>query len=353
MAEGDTPAPGGTPVVPVVPAVPAATPAPAAPAAPAATLAGGADPAASATPASGAPPATLAGGAPGPDTRVVVTTTWPEDWRTQAAGGDAKLAKSLETIADPSVLAKSYAELRSKVSSGELKAPPKPPAADAKPEEIVAWRKEQALPETAEAYVKGLKLPDGLVPGENDSPLLASFADAAYKNNWTGEQYAQAIGWFYAEQDRLAAVQEQKDSDYNLQSNIEIKREWGTKDQENRNILANFWAKNLPQDFYGQIAQARMPDGTKVFDHPQFARTFLAVASITNPEGSVATLLPSGQAPTLGNVQGRMAEIAKLMNSPQGSEGYRTYWHGESGQKLQAEYRQLIEADQAMRGRQA
>jgi hypothetical protein len=348
MAEGDAPAPGGTPVAPVVPAAPAATPAPAAPA-PAATLAGGADPAAPATPVVPAAPATLAGGAPGPDTRVVVTTTWPEDWRTQAAGGDAKLAKSLETIADPSVLAKSYAELRSKVSSGELKAPPKPPAADAKPEEIVAWRKEQALPETAEAYVKGLKLPDGLVPGENDSQLLASFADAAYKNNWTGDQYAQAIGWFYAEQDRLAAVQKQNDVDFQIQAKVALERDWGTQFKQNQGIVTRLWDAHLPKDFQAQLLTARLDDGTVLGDNPTFLKAFLEVAKIVNPAETV-TSLPAGMSPNLGNVEGRMGEIEKMMRAPQGSPEWMSYYKNE---KTQAEYRSLIEAQQAMRGRQA
>ena len=148
-------------------------------------------------------------------------------------------------------------------------------------------------------------------------------------------------------------MQKQNDADYNLQSNVEIRREWGIKDQENRNILANFWAKNFPQEFYGQIAAARMPDGTLVFDHPQFAKTFLEVARITNPEGTVATLLPAGQAPTLGNVDGRIGEIEKMMASPPASAEYKAYWHGESGQKVQAELRGLYDARNAMRSRQA
>ncbi len=70
----------------------------------------------------------------------------------------------LDRFDSPAAVAKSYRELEAKVSSGELKAPVKPPAADAKPEEVAAWRKEQGLPETAQAYVEGLKLPNGTSP---------------------------------------------------------------------------------------------------------------------------------------------------------------------------------------------
>ncbi len=54
------------------------------------------------------------------------------------------------------------------------------------------------------------------------------------KNNWSGDQYAQAVGWYFGMQDQLTAQQRQADSDYMLQSQIELTREWGTKFKENR-----------------------------------------------------------------------------------------------------------------------
>ncbi len=336
MAEADTAVVAG-PVAsePPVAAVPAAPVAPVVPAAAASA----------APPVPGA--ATLAGGAPPPDARVAVTTTWPEDWRLRAVGGDEKLAKSLETLATPEALAKSYMELRTKLSSGELKATVKPLAADAKPEEIAAWRKEQNIPDDAAAYVAGLKLPDGVVPGEADKPLLESFADRAFKANWTGQQYAEAVGWYYAVQDQLDAKQRQDDADYQRQSGIELLRDWGNQYESNRNAVKNFWEAVLPQDLQGAFLTARMPDGTVLGDHPMVSKAFLELANIVAP---ASTVLPIGMAPTMQNVDSRIGDIEKMMRAPDKSEAWRGYW--QNG-KVQEEYRGLLDAREKMKARAA
>jgi hypothetical protein len=55
----------------------------------------------------------------------------------------------------------------------------------------------------------------------------------------------------------------------------------------------------------------------------------------------------------LADVESRIAEIeAKYMRAAHGSESWRTYWSGESGAKMQQEYRGLLAArEQTRRGR--
>jgi hypothetical protein len=376
MAEGDPASPGGppgsspgqapaAPAAPVTPATPAAAPhspppgAPAAPAAPAApvapaapaTLAGGAAaPATPAAPAAPGAPATIAGGAPPADTRIQVPADFPADWRDKMAGDDKAFRTRLDRFATPADVAKSYRELEAKVSSGQLKAPAAPLAADAKPEAVAAWRKENGLPDNAEAFVTGLKLPDGTVPGEADKPLLVNFADQAMKNNWTSEQYNQAVGWYFGVQDQLTAERNQADADFMLESQVALTQEWGPEFKVNQNQVTSFLDKNFSQEFRKELLAARLPDGSILGNHPAFNREVLAFAKSVNPFPS---LLPNVPGATLANAESRIGEIEKMMRAPQGSNEWRGYWTGDAGSKIQAEYRGLLEAREAAKARAA
>jgi hypothetical protein len=365
MAEGDAASPGGpaAPAAPAIPATPAAAPpaAPASPAAPVAppgsspalattpaTLAGGAaaPPATppATPPASPAPAATIAGGAPPADTRIQVPADFPADWRDKMAGEDKAFRARLDRFATPADVAKSYRELEAKVSSGQLKAPVAPLAADAKPEVVAAWRKENGLPENAEAFVTNLKLPDGTIPGEADKPLLANFADQAMKNNWTSEQYNQAVGWYFGLQDQLTADRNQADADFMLESQVALTQEWGPEFKVNQNQITSFLDKNFSQDFRKQLLGARLPDGSILGNHPAFNREVLAFAKSVNPFPS---LLPNVPGATLANAETRIGEIQGMLRAPQGSKEWRDYWVGDAGSKVQAEYRGLLQAREA------
>jgi hypothetical protein len=355
---GAPPAPpsGGAPPAPAAPPAaapppPAAAPPPAAPA----TLAGGtaAPPAAGTPPAAGAPPAspgapaTLAGGA-GTPPPVAVPANWPDNWRDNLAGDDKAYRARLDRFDSPAALAKSYRELEAKVSSGELKAPPKPLAADAKPEEVAAWRKEQGLPENADGYVAALALPNGIIPGEADKPLLSSFADAAMKANWTPAQYNQAVGWYYGLQDQLLAERQQADAELMRDSQTALVQEWGNEYKTNQSVVSSFIEKSFPKDFGEALLTARLPNGNVVGNDPMFNRTILAMAKEFNP---AATLLPAASGSTLGTVDSEIATIEAQMRAPKGSQAWNSYWIGEAGAKTQERYRGLLGARESMRAK--
>ena len=75
-----------------------------------------------------------------------------------------------------------------------------------------------------------------------------------------------------------------------------------------------------------------------------------AGALIVNPAGAV---LPNASGAGLSNVESRIAEIeGKYMRATHGSDPWKTYWSGESGARMQQEYRGLLAArEQARRGR--
>jgi hypothetical protein len=285
-----------------------------------------------------------AGPSPQPDAKTPsdkFSDQFPESWRDDMAGGDRAFRRTLDRFDSPAALAKAYRELTARLSSGDLKAT-KPPPGDATPEQVAAWRAEQGLPRDASAYVEGLRFGDGTVPGEAETAMLASFADEAVKGRWTADQYNQAVGWYFALQDRLAAGRDHADAAFKQEASADLMREWGHDYAANRNAVAQFFDRSLPADFREAMLTARLPDGKVLANHPAFNRAILDVAKSLNPGGKV---LPNASGAGLSGVESRIAEIeGKYMRAPHGSDPWKSYWTGDSGARMQQEYRGLLAA---------
>jgi hypothetical protein len=272
---------------------------------------------------------------------------FPDTWRHDMAAGDKAFLKTLDRFDSPAALAKAYRELTTKLSAGELRAV-RPPAADATPEQVAAWRTAHGLPDSTEAYLSGLALGDGMLVGEANRPLLASFAEAALAGNWSGEQYSQAVRWYFDAQDRLLADRQRADGEFKHASARELSREWGNDYDVNRNTVVQFCDRHFAQDLKIDLLNARLADGNLLANHPSFNRAILAVARIVDPRG---TLLPNTSGAGVSSVESRIAEIeGKYMRAAHGSDSWKTYWTGESGARMQQEYRGLLAAREQARG---
>jgi hypothetical protein len=271
---------------------------------------------------------------------------FPESWREDLAGADKAFRRTLDRFDSPAALAKAYKELTVRLSSGDLKAT-KPPPDNATPEQLAAWRAEQGLPQSATAYVDGLQLGDGTVTGEAEKALLSSFADEALKGRWTADQYSGAVRWYFDMQDRLAAQRDQADAAFKHEASADLMREWGHDYATNRNAIAQFFDRSFPEDFKEALLTARLPDGRVLANHPTFNRAILEVAKSINPGGAV---LPNAAGGGLSNVESRIAEIeGKYMRAPHGSDLWKSYWTGDSGARMQQEYRGLLAAREQTR----
>jgi hypothetical protein len=287
---------------------------------------------------------------PGPDVDAKKPPDrFPDSWRDDLAGPDKAFRKTLDRFDSPTALAKAYKELTTRLSSGDLRST-KPPPDTATPEQVAAWRAEQGLPQNAAAYVEGLQLGDGTVPGEAEKAMLASFAEEAMKGRWTADQYNRAVGWYFALQDRLAAQRDHADAAFKHEASADLMREWSHDYAANRNAIAQFFDRSFPADFREALLTARLPDGRILANHPAFNRAILEVAKSLNPNGAV---LPNASGGGLSGVESRIAEIeGKYMRAPHGSDLWKSYWTGNSGAHMQQEYRGLLAArEQSRRGR--
>ena len=264
--------------------------------------------------------------------------TWPEDWRTKLAGDDKSYLKTLERFADPAAYAKHARELQAKLSSGKVANPP--PAADAPPEEIATWRKENGLPEAPTGYLEKLALPNGLVLGEADKPIVGRFAERAHALNMPPEQFNGMVSQYYEMLDAQTAQVQESDHKHKIEAQDALNKEWGPEFRANINSVQSLLSQ-APDDVKDRLFAGRTADGRIIGNDPSVLRWLAGLAREINPMGS---LMPAGTSDVMKSGENRITEITKMMgdySSP--------YW--KDGGKLQEEYRSLIEAREKMKAR--
>ena len=302
------------------------------------SVSGAEDQAQGTTPAGGAPEAsgTLAGSDP-VEKPVAAPADWPDDWRAKLAGEDQKELARLQRLGSPADVWKAYRALEAKISSGQLKSAPR---ADATPEEIATWRKENGLPETPEGYKP--ELPNGMVPGEADAPLIGGFQKTAHELGLTPEQFNKTLQWYFAEADAAKVQAFEQDKAFRSEAEDKLRAEWGAGYRSEVRGIANFMEANAPPGLGDVLFNARTQDGKLLGDHPEVLRWLSSVAKQINP---MATLVPAGTTDVVKAGEARIAEIENVMRTDQ-----RAYWNDS---KMQSEYMALLEARDGNRNRAA
>lgn len=318
----ETPAP----VVPASPEVPATPPNPA-PAAAAPPV----------TPDPAAPPVTPSAAPADPP-----KAAWPENWREVAAGDDAKKLARLQRFTDPQKAMDALIEAQNKIRAGEFA---KPLAADATDEQKAEWRAANGVPAMPEAYFE--KLPDGLVIGEDDQPLFQDFAKDMHELNMPAPMMHKAVAWYYSMQEKAIEDRTAKDQQEAATVTEALKDEWGHDFKANKNHVVAHVEATFGKELGQQLMDATLPNGTRLFNHPDVIKAFASTARELNPVGLIA---PAGQESVGSTVEAELSGLKKMMGN-RNSE----YWKGPDAEKNQARYRQLIEWQQtaAQKGRAA
>ncbi|MGY3393443.1 hypothetical protein ACVWW6_006034 [Bradyrhizobium sp. USDA 3311] len=361
-AGGAAPAAGSAAPAGGAPAAGAAAPAAGAPAAPAggaAPAAGAAAPAAGTPPGDSAPaagaaaaPGTIAGGAaPKPtDGAPPAPATFPEKWREELAGGDAAFAKVLERYASPKAFADAHRALVAKVSSGELKNVAKAPPENATPEQIAEWRKEAGLPADAKGYVDGLKLPNGVVPGAADKPLLEGFAAHALAKNMSPDAYNSAVDWYFANVDAQTKARATADHNFASEAVRTLEAEWGPAFTENQNRIGALFADT--PEVAEILFNARDSKGRIIGNIPEVNR---ALAQLHRTAYPAYTPTTPDNASSAQAVATEMSQIEALMGDPRSkyNEKNSSGQLSEGALTMRARYRTLIEQQEKNKQRAA
>lgn len=289
-----------------------------------------------------APSKTLADGVASDDTTSRARADWPDDWRARLAGEDAKALKRLERFGSPLDVFKSFRELEAKLSSGKSGQKAAALSPDATEEEIAEYRKEHGIPETPDKY--DTQLGDGFVWGEADKPLLEDYTKWAHERNMTPQAVKENLAWYASLQTKQAEAREVADEQFRATAEDALRKEWGPEFRRNLNAMGSMF-ESMPEDQRAALWVARLPNGRLLGDDPAYVKFWAGLARELNP---AATLIPGGGNDPIKGVEGRMQEIQKLMGDQSSA-----YWRGPEANKLQAEYRELIEASQKLKSRAA
>lgn len=254
---------------------------------------------------------------------------WPENWRDLSAGGDEKLRKRLDRFASPGDIVKSWLAAEQKITSGEYKKPAALPE-NASPEQIAEYRKELGVPDKPDGY--DTTLPDGLVIGDADKPLVAEFLKEMHGVNAPPAMVKSALSAYYKIQENQIAAQEAHDDEVWKRTEDALRAEFGSEYRRNQNIINNYMS-SLPEALRDNLIGARLGDGSKLLGNEQGVRFLLGLALEANP---VATVIPNTSNPAKSIED----EIASL------KVGSDEYWKSPD---KQARYRQLVDAQEKLK----
>ena len=256
------------------------------------------------------------------------TPAWPDDWR-QRVTTDEKHSKTLERFASPKALFESYASLRQRVDSGELKL--QTPFPDkGTPEEQTAWRKSNGLPEKPTDYK--LEFEDGLVFGDADKPVIDAFLASAHSLNMPESQVKGTLRWYHGLQEQAAEKREQADTEFLQKAEDALRTEWGNEYRRNINLVKGL-VETIPENVREAFVGARLASGEAMINHPDVARWLVSTARTVNP---VSTVVPGAGGNVAAAIEDEIGQIETTMRTDR-----KKY---NSDDKMQARLRELYNA---------
>jgi hypothetical protein len=242
----------------------------------------------------------------------------------------------LKRYASPAAVADALAHARDLIAKGQTRQPLAP---DATPEQIAEYRRANNVPEAPDKY--DTTLPDGLVIGEADRPMLDGYLGYAHSKHLPNEVVKANLEWYFQEQNRQREAQFEKDASTKQEVVTGLREEYGP-DYKRQVRAADDMLDAVGPGFKEQLMQARMPDGTLVGANPTAVRFFINTALQINP---FATVTPMGGGGAQATAEAELAQLQKEMGDRDGP-----YWKGPLAASKQAralELNQMFERNKA------
>lgn len=275
-------------------------------------------------------------GAPS-DKDIAAPVDWPADWQNKFAGEDEKDLKALSRFKSPVDIFKSWKQATQKISAGKLRAPFPAEGSD---DEKAAWRKDNGVPDKADAYLADL--PDGLVIGDDDKPGISLFAERMHARGADKGTVQEAIATYYEIQDQAIADRAVKDKQAKIATEEELRAELGAEYRPTMGAVANF-LESAPEGVKDLWLNARLGDGTPLASHAPSLRALATWANEINPAGPV---VPGSGTNSMQGLTDEIASIEGLM-ADRSSE----YWVGPKAKAHKERYRVLVDARDKMNKR--
>lgn len=250
-----------------------------------------------------------------------------DDFRKQLAGEDEKRLNVLNRFTSFDDFAKSYFEAQDRIRSGDVL---KPLPENATEDDIKAYREQQGIPEDPAAYLENL--PDGLVIGDDDKPVMEEFAKALHEVHAPPAMVHAAIGFYNELVEKGEAERQEEDKRIAGEMEEALREEWGKDYRGNINRMNALLESSFGAEQMEQFRSARSPDGTPLLSQEAIVKGLLGIARTVNPAGH---LVDSSGDPDQ-SINDEIAKIEKLMK-----EDRKAY---NADKKLQDRYLSLLEA---------
>lgn len=260
--------------------------------------------------------------APNPNPDPVATVEkWRENYATKKATIDGKLDQAahdkllsrLKRFSSIDDALESFFNADKKIADGTYK---KPLGDKATAEEIAEYRKANGIPETPEKYLENL--PNGLVIGDDDKPIMEGFVKALHGVNADPKTVHAAVDWYYKFQDEQEGLRQQANLAAKTVTEDALRDEWGPDYRPNTNLINSFIG-SMPKELQDELFQSAKPDGTQIMNNPAMLKWLAQQARELNYTGAV---LPSGEA----SIKGMDSEIHELTKASGDKSG--PYWRG-------------------------
>jgi hypothetical protein len=256
------------------------------------------------------------------------------DWRKELGGEDEKAQKFLGRFNDPGSFMKTALEAHGKLSERDAH---KPLAADAKPEEVKAWREANGIPLEPKGYFE--KLPDGLVIGKEDQAAFDRYGAIWHQFNLPPAAAHAMAKAYYEDQQNVASEEAKVDRADQQKATQELRTLWGNDYSPNMQILNSF-LDGMPADVKDLFKDGTLADGTRFMNNPALVAFFAEAARQINP---AAHLIPAGSE-GLKSLDTELNSMKALM-----ADKNSKYWKGPESETMQKRYRELVTALQSLK----
>lgn len=218
---------------------------------------------------------------------------------------------------------------------------------DATAEQITQYRKDNGIPDKPEAYLDALPAEVKSSLADQDKEIITPYLAKLQELNIPPSTAAQLIALRQTEQDRQIEGRIAADESLRVKTEDALRGDWGNNYRAEINNIHNL-LKGASGEVSEAILQARTPDGNALVGTPEVVRWLAQLARTVSPY-SVPVGSDGGSLDQKG-VEARITEIESWMGAKNGSENYSRYWKDD---KVQSEYRTLIDAREQLKKRTA
>lgn len=230
-----------------------------------------------------------------------------QDWRAPFLGEepDDATTNTLKRYATPADFGKAHMEARSQLAKGFEK--PSLPE-NATDDDKKAFRESLGIPVEAKGYLENL--PDDLVIGEEDAPIVEGFLETLHEANADPAVAHTAIRWYNDFVEKEQEAMADLDNTQFKETEDALREAWGNEYRANVNIVGALLGSTFGDEAADILRNARGPDGRALMNNPEIMAGLAQMARTVDP---LVTIIPNDTKDSAQALNDEIASIEKFM----------------------------------------